>query len=103
MINEKPDVVVGSSRGGAVAMSIDTNGAPLVLVSPAWRRFKAPVDISKTSVIIAPPNDEIVPTSDSKDLASDCGGTFICAGNNHRMNSQDALEAIADAVNWVLK
>jgi hypothetical protein len=31
-----PDVVVGSSRGGAVAMNIDAGAAPLVLLCPAW-------------------------------------------------------------------
>ncbi len=100
---EHPDVVVGSSRGGAVAMSIDTNGAPLILISPAWKRFNAPTDISKSSVIIAPPDDKIVPTADSISLANGCGGTFIRAGNDHRMSSPDALEAMADAINWVLR
>lgn len=33
----KPDVVVGSSRGGAVAMNISA-GVPLVLLCPAWKR-----------------------------------------------------------------
>jgi hypothetical protein len=32
-----PDVVVGSSRGGAVAMNIDSGDARLVLMCPAWR------------------------------------------------------------------
>jgi len=33
----KPDVVVGSSRGGAVAMNIDSGDTPLVLLCPAWK------------------------------------------------------------------
>src|SRR5580700_11006677 len=35
----RPEVVVGSSRGGAVAMSIDSAAAMLVLLCPAWRKF----------------------------------------------------------------
>jgi hypothetical protein len=35
----QPDVVVGSSRGGAVAMNIDAGPTPLVLLCPAWRRW----------------------------------------------------------------
>jgi pimeloyl-ACP methyl ester carboxylesterase len=31
----RPDVVVGSSRGGAVAMNIDAGDTPLVLLCPA--------------------------------------------------------------------
>jgi hypothetical protein len=38
----KPDIVVGSSRGGAVAMNIKVD-APLVLLCPAWRGAEASV------------------------------------------------------------
>ncbi len=33
----QPDVLVGSSRGGAVAMNIDSKNTPLVLLCPAWK------------------------------------------------------------------
>jgi hypothetical protein len=33
-----PDVIVGSSRGGAVAMNFESGTTPLVLLCPAWRR-----------------------------------------------------------------
>lgn len=38
----RPDVVVGSSRGGAVAMNIDRGTVPLVLLCPAWKRSGSP-------------------------------------------------------------
>ncbi|MFT5300501.1 MAG: hypothetical protein ACI814_001278, partial [Mariniblastus sp.] len=34
-----PDVVVGSSRGGAVAINIDSQNTPLVLLCPAWKNW----------------------------------------------------------------
>jgi len=34
-----PDVVVGFSRGGAVAMNINSGSTPLVLLCPAWKRW----------------------------------------------------------------
>ena len=34
----QPQVVVGSSRGGAVAMNIDSGEAKLVLLCPAWKK-----------------------------------------------------------------
>jgi hypothetical protein len=34
-----PDVVVGSSRGGAVAMNINSGDTPLVLLCPAWKAW----------------------------------------------------------------
>ena len=35
---QHPDVIVGSSRGGAVAMNLDSGSTPLVLLCPAWKR-----------------------------------------------------------------
>src|SRR5712692_8784862 len=35
----QPDVVVGSSRGGAVAMNIKSGEAKLVLLCPAWKKW----------------------------------------------------------------
>ena len=35
----RPQVVVGSSRGGAVAMNIDSGDAKLVLLCPAWKKY----------------------------------------------------------------
>ena len=35
----RPDVVVGSSRGGAVAMNIFVDSAGLVLLCPAWKKW----------------------------------------------------------------
>jgi hypothetical protein len=37
--NHHPEAVVGSSRGGAVAMNIDSGDARLVLLCPAWKWF----------------------------------------------------------------
>src|SRR5207248_7596997 len=34
-----PDVIVGSSRGGAVAMNINSSQAKLVLLCPAWKSW----------------------------------------------------------------
>src|SRR5579872_1625417 len=35
----RPQVVVGSSRGGAVAMNINSGEAQLVLLCPAWKKW----------------------------------------------------------------
>jgi alpha-beta hydrolase superfamily lysophospholipase len=37
--NHQPQVVVGSSRGGAVAMNLNTGDARLVLLCPAWKKW----------------------------------------------------------------
>jgi predicted adenylyl cyclase CyaB len=35
----RPDVIVGSSGGGAVAVNLDSGSTPLVLLCPAWKRW----------------------------------------------------------------
>jgi hypothetical protein len=35
----RPDVIVGSSMGGAVAMNLQSGDTPQVLISPAWRAW----------------------------------------------------------------
>jgi hypothetical protein len=36
---QQPQVVVGSSRGGAVAINIDSGEAKLVLLCSAWKKY----------------------------------------------------------------
>lgn len=38
----RPDVVVGSSRGGAVAINSLNDPARLVLICPAWKNWEQP-------------------------------------------------------------
>src|SRR5918911_564196 len=48
----QPDVVVGSSRGGAVALNIDSGEARLVLLCPAWRKYGKAQNIKPDTVIL---------------------------------------------------
>ncbi len=45
----EPDVVVGSSRGGAVAMKIDSGDTPVVLLCSAWRRWGTARSVTRIS------------------------------------------------------
>ena len=67
---EKPDVVVGSSRGGAVALHLDIDEERLVLIAPAWKRFGCSYNPPKVSgVILHSSDDDVIPYSDSEELA----------------------------------
>jgi len=103
--NDMPDVIVGSSRGGAVAMCLSPNGAKTVLVAPAWSHFNQTEDAicSNDVMILHCESDEIVAFSDSQQLADKYGATLIKVGQCHRMNDSDALEALDEAVKWVNK
>jgi hypothetical protein len=92
---ESPDVIVGSSRGGAVAMSVDLRGARLVLIAPAWKRFDVPPSVSPNTTILHCTADDIVHYEDSEELTN---GNLIPCGDGHRMSDVDALEALGRAV-----
>jgi predicted esterase YcpF (UPF0227 family) len=48
----QPEVVVGSSRGGAVAMNIKIGGARLVLLCPTWNKFERARTVKPGTVIL---------------------------------------------------
>src|SRR5262252_635316 len=47
-----PDVVVGSSRGGAVAMSLDSGDTPLVLLCPAWMGWGTTRTVKESTTVL---------------------------------------------------
>jgi hypothetical protein len=64
----KPDVVVGSSRGGAVAMNIDSGDTPIVLLCPAWKTWGTATTVKPNTTILHSRADETVPFEDSLHL-----------------------------------
>src|SRR5689334_14820254 len=49
---QQPDVIVGSSRGGAVAMNLSSGPTPLVLLCPAWRRWGQAKTVKPETIIL---------------------------------------------------
>jgi hypothetical protein len=101
--NECPDVVIGSSRGGAVAMAIDPKNAELVLIAPAWVNFKGPSKVSVSASILHSRLDDVVPFANSFDLSVRSGASLIDCGSDHRMNDSGALEKLLEVVTNVCK
>ncbi len=95
---EAPDYIVGSSRGGAVAMTVDGRGAQLVLIAPAWKMFGAPPSVPPNTVILHSPDDDIVPIEDSIELSQLTGASLIECGDCHRMSDASALSTLIDYV-----
>jgi alpha-beta hydrolase superfamily lysophospholipase len=62
----KPDVVVGSSRGGAVAMNMNSGKARLVLLCPAWRRHGTARVMKPDTVVLHSRADDVVPFATAK-------------------------------------
>lgn len=96
----QPDVIVGSSRGGAVAMNLPNAIAPLVLLCPAWKHFGTAQTVRPGAVILHSRADEVVPFADSEELVRISGlpaAALIEVGNDHRLADPEPLAALLKA------
>ena len=99
----KPDVVVGSSRGGAIAMAIDPKGARMILIAPAWINFKGPSRVPMSASILHSQLDDVVPFTNSLNLSEQYGASLIDCGKDHRMNDPDVLEKLLEVITNVCR
>ena len=93
----RPQVVVGSSRGGAAAMNIDSGEAKLVLLCPAWKRYGTARTVKPNTVILHSRADDVVPFTDSEELAKIGKATLIEVGTDHRLADPESLAAMLKA------
>jgi len=99
----QPDVIVGSSRGGAVAMALARSDVPLVLLAPAWRWCGVEPLIQARTTIIHSPSDKLVSISDSRELCRrNATARLIEVGTNHRLNDEEASDVLADVLDELL-
>jgi hypothetical protein len=90
----RPAVVVGSSRGGAVAMNINSGGAKLVLLCPAWKNYGPARAVKPGTVILHSRADDVVPFGDSEELVRNSGlppSALIEVGDDHRLADPEPL------------
>ena len=98
---QQPDVVVGSSRGGAVAVNIDAGDTPLVLIAPAWQHWGTATSVNANTTILHSQQDDLVPIAGSRQLLSNSGlpaERLVVVGKEHRMSDDEALQALLEAV-----
>lgn len=88
-----PDLIVGSSQGGAIALSLAPQfpEIPMILVAPAWKIFHVkPSYLNPKSIIIHGKRDVSVPTTDSIELAELTGlspNRIILTNDGHIISS----------------
>lgn len=83
----QPDIIVGSSRGGAVALNLDTN-LPLVLLAPAWKYYGKKDEFTNPCVIIHGKRDTLIPYTDSIELVNqNPNAQLIIVDDDHQLNS----------------
>lgn len=96
----QPQVVVGSSRGGAVAMNIDSGDARLVLLCPAWKRWGTARTVKPGTTILHSRADDVIPFAESKELVRNSGlpaSALIEVGHDHRLADPEPLAAMLRA------
>ncbi|OWK45523.1 alpha/beta hydrolase [Fimbriiglobus ruber] len=93
----QPQVVVGSSRGGAVAVNIDSGGAKLVMLCPAWKKWGTAKAVRPGTVILHSRADDVIPFADSEELARTNGARLTEVGKNHRLADPEPLAAMLRA------
>jgi hypothetical protein len=67
----QPNVVVGSSRGGAVAMNIESGDTPLVVLCPAWKKWGSATTVKPNTTILH--SRDVVPFANSLELIKNSG------------------------------
>ena len=97
-----PDIVIGSSRGGAVACSVDGGNTPKILIAPAYKLFPCTIKgINDTTQVLHCVHDNIVLFQDSKDLVEAFDVNLFPCGISHRMSDPDALAQLLRAIERV--
>lgn len=98
----QPDVIVGSSRGGAVAMNLASGSTPLVLLCPAWKHWGQATTVKPATLILHAIADEVIPYCDSQELLKLSGmseeTSLITTGQDHRLATPESLQALLQAV-----
>jgi len=93
----RPDVVVGSSRGGAVAMNMSVGGVRLVLLCPAWKKFGSRRTVKAGTMILHSRLDDVVAFGDSEELVRNSNlprQSLIEVGADHRLADPDSLRSM---------
>jgi alpha-beta hydrolase superfamily lysophospholipase len=96
----QPDIVVGSSRGGAVAMNMNSGNAKLVLLCPGWKKWATAKTVKRATVILHSNDDDVVPIAHSEELIRNSDlpeSALIVVGTDHRLADQASLEKMLEA------
>jgi predicted esterase len=96
----RPDVIVGSSRGGAMAVNLASGGTPIVLLCPGWKRWGAATTTMPNTVILHARADDLVPFAHSEELAANSGlpaGAVVEVGDDHWLADAGSLGAMLEA------
>lgn len=94
---QRPDVIVGASRGGAVAMHLRSGSVPLVLLCPAWKRYGGLKRLKRAAMVLHSREDEVIPFAESEELLVKSRlpvDALFEVGMDHRLADEGSLEVM---------
>jgi len=97
----RPQLIIGSSRGGAVALNMASGATPLILIAPAWRKWGTVNRAKPETRILHSENDDVIPISESRLLLQASGlpqSSLIVVGLDHNMIDDEAFQALLSAI-----
>lgn len=98
MANNSFEVIIGSSRGGALVAAIQTK-IPKILIAPAWKTFNVSPKMNHYDIILHSELDDIVPYDDSITLLEEYGGKqVINIGDDHKMSDKITLRSLRNLI-----
>jgi hypothetical protein len=95
--NFVPDVVIGASQGGAVAMQVahEYPNTKFVLIAPAWKIFNSnPQDLPKDTIVLQGGKDIQVPPQDSEELKKYGFKVFFLKDEGHQIPVEYIQKAV---------
>lgn len=98
-----PDVIVGSSRGGAVALNMKSNDTPLLLIAPAWKRFGNRINSIKNDIYVMHSiHDNTISYDDSLKLVKlNPNISLFTVGNDHQLNCTEGFNTMKSILNYI--
>lgn len=99
----KPDVIVGSSRGGAVALNMKSGDTPLVLIAPAWKHFGRNLPSIKNNMYIMHSEfDNTVSYKDSIELVKlNPKVCLFTVGKDHQLNCSEGFNTMKNILSHI--
>lgn len=98
-----PDVIVGSSRGGAVALNMKSGNTPLLLIAPAWKYFGSKNLKLKDNIwVLHSPHDETIPYANSQELISlNPNINLHTVGYDHQLNCSQGYKTMKNILETI--
>lgn len=89
----EPDIVVGTSQGGAAAMEMIGNfpKTQLILLAPAWRVYDVKPKVRSDTIIFHGVKDHIIPFQDSVELSENSNCRLVQTGEGHALKQAQHL------------